>query len=334
MSNRKKVSQTIKWRAKNKSGGRCAICGSTNNITMDHFIPLSLGGKNELENIIPLCENCNRYKGDMLIKVKRNFNFLSESNKSSIGQIMAEYSTSNFRQDSVFYYDVIRTNTIMLSNLVLRRARKCDKPNILAACENTSLTACKLNILLSNKAIYCIIDGKQQMFNTEAPLEVIIYFEPTELLIENKNNKQLHLVYATSIISLINFEQDISTNFEIQLASIVKKNISFKAKILGMKTVVLGIKLYISDIEQYNIKIEALAKLFGNDSICKIGDEKLFSEVTHFYLYNISDEVNNLTEDKYYNQVIKDMETLEQNQIQMLNYPFDKYLYIYGGHMM
>ena len=34
---------------------KCAVCGSTKNLHHHHFIPLSLGGKDEDENILTLC---------------------------------------------------------------------------------------------------------------------------------------------------------------------------------------------------------------------------------------------------------------------------------------
>ncbi len=44
-------------------GGRCLCCGTKENITVDHIIPLSLGGSNDISNIQPLCEGCNLLKG-------------------------------------------------------------------------------------------------------------------------------------------------------------------------------------------------------------------------------------------------------------------------------
>lgn len=41
----------------------CACCGSTNNLTIDHIIPISRGGKNERSNVQVLCEPCNLKKG-------------------------------------------------------------------------------------------------------------------------------------------------------------------------------------------------------------------------------------------------------------------------------
>ena len=42
----------------------CACCGSTEDITIDHIIPLSKGGDDELNNLRLLCRSCNSRKGD------------------------------------------------------------------------------------------------------------------------------------------------------------------------------------------------------------------------------------------------------------------------------
>lgn len=45
--------------------GACAYCGATGKkLTADHLIPKSAGGKDELANIVPACEECNRIKAD------------------------------------------------------------------------------------------------------------------------------------------------------------------------------------------------------------------------------------------------------------------------------
>jgi 5-methylcytosine-specific restriction endonuclease McrA len=40
-------------------GGRCLRCGSS----VDHIVPLALGGSNTIENVQPLCSECNGIKG-------------------------------------------------------------------------------------------------------------------------------------------------------------------------------------------------------------------------------------------------------------------------------
>lgn len=44
-------------------GGRCWMCGSDENITIDHVKPLSKGGAHMLCNLRPACHDCNTRKG-------------------------------------------------------------------------------------------------------------------------------------------------------------------------------------------------------------------------------------------------------------------------------
>ena len=54
-----------------KTGGRCAHCGKKLTIkTMekDHSIPWSKGGPSDVENIVPLCRECNKEKADRVLE--------------------------------------------------------------------------------------------------------------------------------------------------------------------------------------------------------------------------------------------------------------------------
>jgi 5-methylcytosine-specific restriction endonuclease McrA len=42
--------------------GVCAYCGSPHNLTMDHVVPISKGGKTTIDNVIPACSSCNSSK--------------------------------------------------------------------------------------------------------------------------------------------------------------------------------------------------------------------------------------------------------------------------------
>jgi ribosomal protein S27AE len=46
-----------------RDGRVCAQCGSTDNLEIDHIIPLRHGGTNDLDNLQVLCIGCNRKKG-------------------------------------------------------------------------------------------------------------------------------------------------------------------------------------------------------------------------------------------------------------------------------
>ena len=57
-----------------KCGGKCMRCGKKvsrdSNFTVEHFIPISKGGTNELSNLVALCEDCNKDKGNDVVYPK------------------------------------------------------------------------------------------------------------------------------------------------------------------------------------------------------------------------------------------------------------------------
>ncbi len=46
-------------------GGRCAYCGASGRLHAEHRIPVSRGGSNRIENILPACASCNAKKATM-----------------------------------------------------------------------------------------------------------------------------------------------------------------------------------------------------------------------------------------------------------------------------
>jgi len=51
----------------NKYGKKCIKCKSLKNIQIDHILPISKNGKNEIDNLQPLCRSCNLKKGIKVI---------------------------------------------------------------------------------------------------------------------------------------------------------------------------------------------------------------------------------------------------------------------------
>ena len=75
----KEIRLTAKqWREiLNLYGHKCLCCGSTEDITKDHVIPLALGGLTTKDNIQPLCRKCNSRKNDDIIDYRPEFLLLS-----------------------------------------------------------------------------------------------------------------------------------------------------------------------------------------------------------------------------------------------------------------
>lgn len=61
------------WRALcERLGNTCLACGAVGvDLTVDHVVPLSKGGRNGIENVQPLCRACNLKKGDKMIDYRQ-----------------------------------------------------------------------------------------------------------------------------------------------------------------------------------------------------------------------------------------------------------------------
>ena len=47
-----------------RDGGKCQYCGVTTDLTLDHVIPRSKGGRSTWDNLVTACKSCNSKKGD------------------------------------------------------------------------------------------------------------------------------------------------------------------------------------------------------------------------------------------------------------------------------
>lgn len=64
---RKIYRRKVYWSKKNvmiRDDNTCMYCGSKKQITIDHIMPKSRGGKNTFENTVAACFECNNKKGD------------------------------------------------------------------------------------------------------------------------------------------------------------------------------------------------------------------------------------------------------------------------------
>ena len=61
---RKKISFKKKSEVFLAKGIACVRCGGDDFIEIDHIVPLAKGGDNSIENLQPLCINCNTKKRD------------------------------------------------------------------------------------------------------------------------------------------------------------------------------------------------------------------------------------------------------------------------------
>ena len=60
----------------NRFDGHCAYCGKKiefDDMTIDHILPQSKGGKDTVENTIPSCQLCNNQKADRSVEEFREF---------------------------------------------------------------------------------------------------------------------------------------------------------------------------------------------------------------------------------------------------------------------
>lgn len=62
----RQVSPRVTYTRKNihiRDNYTCQYCGSTSNLTLDHVMPVSRGGKSSWENVVTACYPCNSRKG-------------------------------------------------------------------------------------------------------------------------------------------------------------------------------------------------------------------------------------------------------------------------------
>jgi hypothetical protein len=63
------IGGALQWQVWRRDNFRCMYCGVEGNgshpLTVDHFIPVELGGSDEIGNLISCCRACNKAKGSL-----------------------------------------------------------------------------------------------------------------------------------------------------------------------------------------------------------------------------------------------------------------------------
>lgn len=62
-SKKEPIPPDIRWAVWERDNFTCKHCGSRKNLTVDHIVPESKGGKMTMENAQTLCKSCNSRKG-------------------------------------------------------------------------------------------------------------------------------------------------------------------------------------------------------------------------------------------------------------------------------
>lgn len=68
-SQRKRYSQSVREMIYNNAGGHCELCGRKilyKDMTLDHIMPLAMGGEDAVSNLQCTCKACNEFKGRIL----------------------------------------------------------------------------------------------------------------------------------------------------------------------------------------------------------------------------------------------------------------------------
>lgn len=110
---RKKLKKEERENIYNKYNGRCAYCGSKieyKDMQIDHVVPLRIGGKDEISNMLPSCRSCNHYKATLDIEGFRKYlsKIHDRLTRDSVAYRVAErFGIVEHKTDKVkFYFEI------------------------------------------------------------------------------------------------------------------------------------------------------------------------------------------------------------------------------------
>ncbi len=83
-----------------RDGNKCAYCGYHKDLTLDHVLPKSRGGKTNWDNLITACKKCNGKKGDFTPEEAKMplFTKPHKPNLTTFLSYLAEFSDRSWSQ--------------------------------------------------------------------------------------------------------------------------------------------------------------------------------------------------------------------------------------------
>jgi 5-methylcytosine-specific restriction endonuclease McrA len=87
-----------------RDNNECVYCGSKRNLTIDHIMPRSRGGKNTWSNLVTCCSNCNLRKGNRTpeeASMRMNYKAYEPTIFSSIISVDVEELWGDFQKSFV-----------------------------------------------------------------------------------------------------------------------------------------------------------------------------------------------------------------------------------------
>ncbi len=116
---RRGFSYTERLQICEKSNNKCCHCGKGIDIhdkdsTIEHIIPISKGGTNDIRNLVYLCTDCNEKKGNLIIPPYDYYHYLKEEYRDEVTALYTQYCNdisyydkNNFTKDDarIFHYN-------------------------------------------------------------------------------------------------------------------------------------------------------------------------------------------------------------------------------------
>lgn len=144
------ISKPVKQKILEKSKGRCAHCGKKievgNGFTLEHVVPISKGGTNDIENLVALCNECNHGKSNDVIKPKEYYGYVKKEVMKELEEYFRNYcnvmqwitinnmysaDVFSFITDKVIYNPKSKKYLNTKTNVTFKKAKPRDKQMLL-----------------------------------------------------------------------------------------------------------------------------------------------------------------------------------------------------------